>query len=113
MIERYNFGKILIQSQPYTHDLLIVNGKVHADWRRRKGHRVEPEDLALVLAAEPDIIVLGKGKPGLMRATSETKDVLREKGIVLIEEKTAAAITTFNRLFTEGKKVAAGFHLTC
>ena len=35
------------------------------------------------------------------------------RGIELIEEPTATALQTFNRLQGEGKNVAGAFHLTC
>ncbi|NOQ19486.1 MAG: hypothetical protein GQ571_05905, partial [Desulfobacterales bacterium] len=33
--------------------------------------------------------------------------------VELIEKKTAKAIEVFNKLYQEGKRVAAGFHITC
>lgn len=113
MIERYSFGQIVIQGEMYTSDLLIVRGQVIPGWWRVSGHRVEPEDLTQVLAAEPEILVLGKGSPGMMKASDSLRSVLKEQNIELIEQDTAKAAKTFNRMLQKGKNVAAGFHLTC
>ena len=113
MIEDYGFGRMKISGLTYASDLKIINNRVIPDWRRKSGHRVVADDVQDMLAAGVEIIVLGKGKPGLMKADASLRDLLSEKGIELIEEKTSRAVKTFNRLVEEGKHAAAGFHLTC
>jgi hypothetical protein len=51
--------------------------------------------------------------PGLMKATTELRKYLEQEDIQLIEEPTATAFKTYNKLYQEGKNVSAGFHLTC
>lgn len=113
MIEAYTFGKIIINGTQYTSDLKIIDGTVIPDWWRKEGHEVAAADIPDILESRPDILVIGKGKPGLMVADQSLHDTLLAKNIALVEEKTSKAIKTFNRLYSEGKKVAAGFHLTC
>ena len=113
MITEFSFGKIVVDGKTYKNDIKIVDGQVISDWWRRRGHRVEVEDLTDVLEAEPEVVVIGKGSPGLLKSTSSLRDYLAANHIELIEKKTSKAIGEFNRLFQQGRKVAAGFHISC
>ena len=113
MIEEFSFGKIKINGLTYTDDIKIIGGKVVPEWWRKKGHSVEIDDIKDILAAQPDILVIGKGQPGLMKSSGSLREYLKNSGIELIENKTSKAIEDFNRLLKAGKNVSAGFHLTC
>jgi hypothetical protein len=113
MITAFSFGKIEVKGQTYHDDIKILNGQVIADWWRKSGHRVDILDVADILESEPDILVLGKGSPGLMRSTAALRDYLSARKVELIEKKTTKAVEVFNKLFEEGRKVAGGFHITC
>ena len=113
MIEDYSFGRIVINGKTYQQDVIIHQGRVLANWWRKTGHSVDPDDIREVLSAKPDILVLGKGSPGLMTASPALRKLLENQGIQLIEQATAKAVLTFNRLLAEGKNISAGFHLTC
>ncbi|MFP4128822.1 MAG: Mth938-like domain-containing protein [Desulfonatronovibrio sp.] len=113
MIEKYSFGRIRVQGRDYTDDLKIIKGRVVPGWWRKKGHRVLVEDILDILEARPGTLVIGKGRPGLLRLDPEVKSRLDQEGIELLEMSTGKAVQEFNRLMTEGKDVAAGFHLSC
>ncbi len=113
MIEKYSFGKIVIDGKRYKKDIKIIGGSVLPDWYRKSGHIVEIGDIEDILEAKPDILVIGKGKPGLMKVSDSLSGFLEKNGIELIEEKTSAAVRTFSDLHFNGKNVAGGFHLTC
>lgn len=113
MIESYSFGKMTIDGKLYTKDLKIIDGAVVPEWWRGNGHKVSITDIQDILAAKPDVLVLGKGKPGLMKSDAELKALLQKKGIELIEQSSSKAVATFNTLSNSGRKVCAGFHLTC
>ncbi len=113
MIEAYSFGNIKVAGENYTSDIKIVDGKVVSNWWRKTGHEVDVDDVADILASDVEILVVGKGQPGMMKVTGRLKKELSGKGIKLIEKPTAEAYVEFNRLFSEGKKVAGAFHLTC
>jgi len=113
MIEQYSFGNIVINSVKYTNDMKIVLGKVVPEWWRKRGHSVDVDDIQDILKSGPDIVVIGKGSPGLMKATRALRKFLKDHNVKLIEEKTIRAVETFNRLLKEGQNIAAGFHLTC
>lgn len=113
MIERFSFGTITVNSQTYHSDIKIIKGDVVPDWWRNSGHTVDVDDVHDILQTKPDILVIGKGAPGQMRVTNALKEYAATHGFELIEEKTATAIDTFNRLVKEGKIVAGGFHVGC
>ena len=113
MIEKYSFGKMVIEGKSYTSDLKIIHGKVVPNWWRKNGHTVVVDDILDILAAKPSVLVLGKGKPGLMKSTRPLKEALKKNGIELIEESSASAMLTFNNLLEKGAAACAGFHLTC
>jgi hypothetical protein len=48
-----------------------------------------------------------------MKSTDSLRKFLQKKEIELIEVSTSKAVDTFNKLLKEGKRVSAGFHLTC
>ncbi|MBT8763132.1 hypothetical protein KFV02_04220 [Desulfohalobiaceae bacterium Ax17] len=113
MIEKYSFGEMVVAGKKYTTDLKIIKGQVVPNWWRKKGHRVFLEDIEDIIQANPQIIVIGKGKPGLLQVDDSLKKFLEKQGISLIEQKTAQALQTFNELYQQKEPVAAGFHLTC
>jgi hypothetical protein len=113
MIEHFSFGSIIVNGITYTNDIKIIQGKVIPTWWRKSGHKVTIDDIQDLIDANPDIIVLGKGKPGMMKSTPSVCEFLKEHEIELIEKKTSIAIKTFNLLFKQDKNVCAGFHLTC
>ena len=113
MITEFSFGKIVVNGKTYTNDIKIVDGQVISEWWRKRGHRVEVEDIADVLEAKPEVVVIGKGSPGLMKTSASLREKLAIHHIELIEKKTSKAIEVFNKIFQDGRKIAAGFHISC
>ena len=114
MIDSYSFGRMTIGGAVYARDLIIYpDGRIQDSWWRREGHYLQFDDLAEVLAVQPDIIVAGTGAAGIMKPAVDLAETLEEQGIRLIARPTADACTTFNDLQRQGEKVAGCFHLTC
>ena len=113
MISEFSFGRIVVKGQICNNDIKIVQGLLVPDWWRKSGHTVEIEDVQDLLDADPEVLVIGKGQPGYMSITDELRQCLEKKCITLIEEPTAQAVKTFNRLLETGKKVSGGFHVGC
>ena len=111
-IEDYAFGRIRIAGRTYTSDVLVFPDRVEASWWRKEGHRLVPGDLAEVVAASPEVLVVGTGALGVMRVPEETVAWLRAQGIDVRWAKTGEAIGIFNELAKTRKAVAA-LHLTC
>lgn len=113
MIEKYSFGKIVVNGAVYTDDIKIVQGAVIPGWWRKSGHRVDIDDIEDMLDSETTILVIGTGKFGLMKSVASLREFLTDAGIQLIEKNTSDSAKIFNQLYEAGKNVAAGFHLTC
>ena len=113
MIDSYSFGKIVVDGRTYTHDIKIIDGRVVPDWWRKSGHRLVMEDIQDILDARPDTIVVGLGYSGMMVIDPSLEDALKDAGIALAAHRSARAVEVFNRQHQHGRKLAAGFHLTC
>ena len=113
MITDFSFGRIVANGQTCSNDVKIIRGTLVPDWWRKSGHTVEIEDLQDALDSDPEFIVIGKGQPGYMQLTDSLREHLAVKGVKLIEEPTARAVETFNRLIKDGRRVAGGFHVGC
>jgi hypothetical protein len=111
-IESYAFGRVVINGQAYTSDVIIYPHRVKARWWRKEGHRLQPGDLEEVVKEKPEILVVGTGYFGHMKVPPETSDYLRSQGVEVIAERTQEAWQTYNRL-SPNRKVVAALHLTC
>jgi len=111
-IDSYSFGKMVIEGQSFDTDLIIYPERVDASWWRKAGHRVELEDLTAVLAANPEVLIIGTGYMGLMSVPEELRKELIKKNIGLYVENSRRAVEIFN-LIQAKKKTIAAFHLTC
>jgi hypothetical protein len=113
MIEKHSFGSMTISGKRYTSDLKIINGKVYPDWWREKGHSVDVDEVADILNAKPDYLIIGSGKFGLMKLSDSLRQHLEGIGIQVIVERSKTAVKTYNKMYADGKNAAGGFHLTC
>jgi len=66
-----------------------------------------------VVAAAPDVVVLGTGYFGRVKVLDETLTALAEAGTEIVVERTGGAVECFNRFADEGRDVATALHLTC
>jgi hypothetical protein len=112
-IDSYKFGEIVIDGISYSSDCLIVGDSIRANWWRKQGHLLVPEDLQPVIAAKPSVLVVGCGASGMMKVSEETRQALQLQNIELIALDTNEAVTRFNELTQKGVNVAAALHLTC
>lgn len=113
-IDDYRFGRIVIGGVPYTEDLILLRGAVLCPWRRTAGgHLFVPEDLADVMAARPEVVLLGRGYFGLVRVADATVAALEKAGAEVVADCTPAMVRECNRLAAAGRNVAACLHLTC
>lgn len=111
-IDSYDFGHIVIDGKSYRQDLLIWPGNLKADWWRRQSHLLQMDDLPEVLAANPEVLVVGKGESGHMQVDRELASFLKDKGIELVAVPTKEACRIINSLAGK-RRLAAALHLTC
>ena len=112
-IAAYHFGRIDINGRTYTSDVIVTPEHVLDSWWRQKGHRLAVADLADVVAARPDVLVIGTGYLGRMSVSDEARQYLRAQGIEVREARTREAVHEFNRLQEAHSRVVAALHLTC
>ncbi len=114
MIDSYSFGKMTINGKTFRKDLIILpDGTVLSPWQRKSGHRLALSDLEAVLDSQAKILVIGTGKPGLMKPHATLVADLQEKGITAMVMSSKRAAEKFNSLAGSSNGVAACFHLTC
>jgi hypothetical protein len=113
MIEKYNFGQILISGKKYNSDLIIFADHIYDNWWRKEGHNLCIDDVKEIINKKPDILIIGTGYFGLMKVPKELIENIKLSGIKqVIVKKTGDACTEFNKLHKKNNLVAA-FHLTC
>jgi len=110
-IEGYRFGEIIIDGEKYTHDVIIFPERV-TSWWRKTGHAVEVADIGAVMAARPEMLIIGTGAYGAVRVSPEVETFLSSRGVKLIAAPTAEACDQYNRL-REKHRLVAAVHLTC
>jgi hypothetical protein len=74
---------------------------------------IQPSDIEELLTHDPEVIVLSCGRERRLRTCPETLSALREHGVEVIHDETSIAISLYNRLAAEGRRVAALIHSTC
>jgi len=111
-IDRYEFGLIIIDGQTFRNDVLIWPGRIKGDWWRREGHLLQLEDVAEALAADPQVLVVGRGEPGKMQVDLELAAYLQDRGVELLAYPTREACRVINDLMVK-RRLAAALHLTC
>jgi polyphosphate kinase 2 (PPK2 family) len=113
MIDKYEFGRIVIDGQTYESDVIILpDGAVVGDWECKEEHVLRPKDVKSVLKAAPEVVVIGQGSVKNMRVLPETEERLKANGIEVLAFKTAKACETYKELRNQ-RKVAAVLHVTC
>ncbi len=113
VISDYSFGRIVIDGQAYTSDVIILPCEVRSNWWRDEGHLLKREDLSEVLKASPEVLVIGQGAHGYMRVTDGVRALLKESGIETVCTPTAQAVKVYAERCQRGDVVAAALHLTC
>ena len=112
MIDAYHFGRIVIDGTTYSSDLIIFPDRIEAVWWRREGHVLHIEDIESIVAAKPDVLIVGTGKYGVMNVPHETRAYLHANGVDVLVEPTDKAVELYN-YYACAKKVVAALHLTC
>ncbi|MFO7865909.1 MAG: MTH938/NDUFAF3 family protein [Candidatus Aminicenantes bacterium] len=112
MIESYSFGKMKINSDLYSKDLIVFPDRIDSPWRRKSGHCLELEDIQAILEENPEVLIVGTGYAGRMKVNEDLIRKCRELDIELIIKKTKTAMKEFNK-YCSRKKTCGAFHLTC
>jgi hypothetical protein len=112
----YDFGKIRINGEEYSRDLIITPGKIIGNWWRREGHYLRLEDILDYInpdEIEYDAVIIGTGYYGNMRVDKKVIEYFKGRGKGIIISNSQRAVEEYNRLVDKGGRVIAMFHLTC
>jgi hypothetical protein len=113
-LDRYDFGRLVIDGRELHTDVLLRPGVVRDHWWRRDGHLLRAEDLTAVLDDHPARLVVGTGASGRMRPDTDLEASFAERGIAVEVLPTADAVVRVNELLDLGDvDWAAALHLTC
>ena len=92
-IQNYRFGRMVVDEEQHTRDLILLPDRVVANWWRKDGHRLDVDDLREVFDAAPEVLVVGTGDQGLMNVPQETQQIVEAAGIELWVARTGQALS--------------------
>lgn len=98
----------LVNDRTLAASFIVAPDTLVEDWPVRDAAALTPEDLAPVLALNPEVIVLGTGGTQAFPPPQALAACL-SRGVGLEAMTNAAAARTFNVLAGEGRRVVAGF----
>jgi len=109
-ITDYTFGRITINGESYSNDVILLGEEVRSNWWRDRGHSLSLNDLDAVIQYDPEMLIVGTGNSGRM---SVPHSLPKQLDMKVKSYRTDRAVQKYNELLKEGKKVAGAFHLTC
>jgi hypothetical protein len=110
-IEEYRFGRIVVDGEEQTRDVIVLPDRIVTNWWREDGHKLVMSDLDDVLDELPGHLLVGTGAYGQLVPEPETLEQLRERGIEVEALPTAEAVRRYGEL--DQRRTAAALHLTC
>jgi hypothetical protein len=110
-LEGYSFGRIVVDGEEQTRDLIVLPDRVVANWWRREGHSLAVEDLSEVEDELPETLILGTGAYGRLRPPRAVLDELARRGIQVESLPTDEAVRRYGEL--DERRTAVALHLTC
>jgi hypothetical protein len=110
-LEDYSFGRIVVDGEEHTRDLIVLPERVVPDWWRREGHSLALEDLDEVEDELPERLILGCGAHGQLRPPAAVIEALERRGITVEAVPTDEAVRRYGE--SDERRTAAALHLTC
>jgi hypothetical protein len=110
-IEEYRFGRIVVDGEEQTRDLIVLPDRVVTGWWRADGHKLALADLEEVLEELPERLLVGTGAQDRLRPEPATLRQLRDRGIEVEVLPTGKAVDRYGEL--DPRRTAAALHLTC
>jgi hypothetical protein len=110
-IEGYSFGRIVVDGEERTRDVIVLPDRLVTNWWRANGHSLVLADLADVLEELPQHLLVGTGAYGQLRPEPEAVEQLRKRGVDVETLPTGEAVQRYREL--DPAHTAAALHLTC
>jgi uncharacterized protein len=98
---------VLIGGTSYTTSLVVTSEEILPDWAPQYLKHMTVDDLEIIVALNPELILIGTGDTQLFPESAILK-VIARLGIGIDFMDTRAACRTYNVLVAEGRRVAAG-----
>lgn len=119
-IEHFEWGQYRINGKTHSaegegvgKDICLLNGEVRP-WKARKGHKLTPAMVHLVLDQGVSTLVIGNGVRARIRVPGKTRRAIQQAGIEnLIILPTPDACKAYNRLVRTDEAIALLAHGTC
>jgi uncharacterized protein len=99
-------GRICIGENSYDHSIALTANTIIGEWSKMAVHELVESDFDELLAAEPEVIIVGTGVKNIF-PPRELVFAMARRGIGLEVMDTTAAARTFNVLVGEDRQVAA------
>ena len=106
-VESFADNAVLIGGVRYTDSLIVTPEQVVRDWPPQHPDQLTADDFRMILALEPELILVGTGNALRFPDCVILKGVIRA-GIGVDFMDSYAACRTYNILAAEGRNVAAG-----
>lgn len=114
IIQNYSFGRMTIENQTYSSDLIIFpDGTIQDNWFRQQGHFLIQSDIAGLIASDLSIMIIGTGASGRMQVDQQLTVFLKGRNIQTNIFPSKEAARYYNDHINSGKALGACFHLTC
>jgi len=114
IINGYSFGKIQVNDEVFTRDIIVSNQNIYPNWWRKEGHNLYIVDIKEYIEKEkPEYVVIGTGYYGIMKVSEEVKQYFEKMNLKVFIGKTKDAVEKFNELVSKNVRVIGFFHLTC
>lgn len=110
MIESVSMGKLLFKGKVSRSDTIVYSDKMDTKWWIKGRSCIESCDLENVLAAEPEVVVIGLGFIMPITISDDAVNTMKSKGIEVFVEKSEKAAELYNE-YTGKKKTIGLFHL--
>jgi uncharacterized protein len=106
LIRSYTHGEVRVGEQVLRRSCIITPDAVIADWRPADVADLRESDVEVLLAAQPELVLLGTGAVHRF-APAPIRSVFVKRGVALETMDLGAACRTFNVLVQEQRRVCA------
>lgn len=117
-IDSCGWGNVTVNGQRFD-QVIISGGKViRREIEKLENlfgttHRIGDWEIEELLLGNSEIIILSSGQVGVMKITDEVLEKLSKSKAEIKVLLTPAAVSEFNKLSQEGKRINALIHTTC
>ena len=122
-IEEVSWGRFVINGQEHFKqedgsivgagkDIFLLGTRLQP-WHERKGHLLTIQMVRRAAEAPVQTVIIGNGFYGALEVPEEVMQFLEKSGKRVYIEKTPQACALFNKLHSQGEKVALLAHGTC